>query len=114
MVVEPPSVLGIGSGAATSIGLYDVVPSEATPTDLTEDVYEVCACACFFLFFFYLAELEFQEIPVPPPAQPKVSPGGSGLTAVALYDYQAADDDEISFNPDDVITHIEQVFPFDF
>lgn len=26
-----------------------------------------------------------------------------------MYDYQAAADDEISFDPDDVITHIEQV-----
>ncbi|KAF2356518.1 SH3 domain, partial [Trinorchestia longiramus] len=32
-----------------------------------------------------------------------------GLTAYALYDYQAADTDEISFDPDDVITHIEQI-----
>lgn len=28
---------------------------------------------------------------------------------VAMYDYQAAADDEISFDPDDLITHIEQV-----
>ncbi len=26
-----------------------------------------------------------------------------------MYDYQAAADDEISFDPDDLITHIEQV-----
>ncbi|XP_050049319.1 drebrin-like protein B isoform X1 [Dermacentor andersoni] len=32
-----------------------------------------------------------------------------GLKARALYDYQAADDTEISFDPDDVITHIEQI-----
>lgn len=32
-----------------------------------------------------------------------------GLRAKALYDYQAADDTEISFDPDDVITHIEQI-----
>lgn len=31
------------------------------------------------------------------------------LTQVAMYDYQAAADDEISFDPDDIITHIEQV-----
>lgn len=31
------------------------------------------------------------------------------LTQVAMYDYQAAADDEISFDPDDTITHIEQV-----
>ena len=33
----------------------------------------------------------------------------SALVAVALYDYQAGADDEISFDPDDVITNIEMV-----
>lgn len=33
----------------------------------------------------------------------------TGLSAIALYDYQAAADDEISFDPDDIITHIEMV-----
>lgn len=33
----------------------------------------------------------------------------TGITAIALYDYQAAAEDEISFDPDDKITHIEQV-----
>ncbi|EFA13430.2 Drebrin-like protein [Tribolium castaneum] len=33
----------------------------------------------------------------------------TGISAVALYDYQAAADDEISFDPDDIITHIEKI-----
>lgn len=33
----------------------------------------------------------------------------TGVKAIALYDYQAAADDEISFDPDDIITHIEQI-----
>ncbi|GLG93236.1 Src substrate cortactin [Gryllus bimaculatus] len=33
----------------------------------------------------------------------------TGYTAVALYDYQAAAEDEISFDPDDVITNVEMV-----
>ncbi|KAL5273073.1 HCLS1 family protein [Megaselia abdita] len=33
----------------------------------------------------------------------------TGIKAIALYDYQAAADDEISFDPDEVITHIEMV-----
>lgn len=33
----------------------------------------------------------------------------TGIKATALYDYQAADDDEISFDPDDIITHIEMI-----
>ncbi|XP_055531766.1 src substrate cortactin isoform X2 [Wyeomyia smithii] len=32
-----------------------------------------------------------------------------GVQAIALYDYQAAADDEISFDPDDRITHIEMI-----
>lgn len=35
--------------------------------------------------------------------------GSTGLTAVAIYDYQKQDDDEISFDPDDIITNIDQV-----
>ncbi|GBP37824.1 Drebrin-like protein [Eumeta japonica] len=32
-----------------------------------------------------------------------------GLTARALYDYQAADETEITFDPGDIITHIDQI-----
>ncbi len=34
---------------------------------------------------------------------------GSGLTAIALYDYQATDIDEISFDPNDLITDIVKI-----
>lgn len=33
----------------------------------------------------------------------------SGPSAIARYDYQAAADDEISFDPDDIICNIEMV-----
>ncbi|KAG8194249.1 hypothetical protein JTE90_024578 [Oedothorax gibbosus] len=36
-------------------------------------------------------------------------PECSGMSAVALYDYQAADSDEISFDPDDIIINIEMI-----
>ncbi|XP_030580739.1 drebrin-like protein A [Archocentrus centrarchus] len=35
--------------------------------------------------------------------------GGQGICARALYDYQAVDDTEITFDPDDIITHIEML-----
>ena len=35
--------------------------------------------------------------------------GGGGISAIALYDYQAMAEDEISFDPNDVITNIEMV-----
>lgn len=37
------------------------------------------------------------------------SPEAELLKAVALYDYQAVDDTEISFDPGDTITHIDQI-----
>jgi cortactin len=42
-----------------------------------------------------------------PPADNK--PVEGGLTARAVYDYQATGEDEISFDPDDIITNIEQI-----
>uniref|UniRef100_A0A1L8E5W7 Putative drebrin n=1 Tax=Nyssomyia neivai TaxID=330878 RepID=A0A1L8E5W7_9DIPT len=36
-------------------------------------------------------------------------PTEAGLRAVALYDYQAADETEINFDPGDVITHIDRI-----
>jgi len=39
------------------------------------------------------------------------SPDSYGLCAVALYDYQAADETEISFDPGQIITHIDQIDP---
>lgn len=38
-----------------------------------------------------------------------LSPDDPGIIAYALYDYQAAAEDEISFDPGDVITHIEMI-----
>ncbi|ROT80611.1 putative src substrate cortactin, partial [Penaeus vannamei] len=40
---------------------------------------------------------------------PEAQDEGMGITAFALYDYQAADTDEISFDPDDIITNIEMI-----
>ena len=41
--------------------------------------------------------------------QESTSGESAGLTATALYDYQAADFDEISFDPDELITDIEMI-----
>lgn len=41
--------------------------------------------------------------------QLEAPPDGTGLSAIALYDYQAADSDEITFDPDDIITNIEMI-----
>ncbi len=44
--------------------------------------------------------------PLAPPAHPMAD---TGITAVTLFDYQAADTDEISFEADEVITSIDMV-----
>ncbi|XP_060643645.2 drebrin-like protein isoform X1 [Anolis sagrei] len=41
--------------------------------------------------------------------QQNVNLEGKGLCARALYDYQAADDTEISFDPENIITNIEMI-----
>ncbi|XP_052773189.1 drebrin-like protein isoform X2 [Mya arenaria] len=45
------------------------------------------------------------DVPNPEPAAPE----GKGLCCIALYDYQASDDTEVTFDPDDVLTHVEQI-----
>lgn len=49
------------------------------------------------------------EIATAIPEQEEKSPEAELLRAVALYDYQAVDDTEISFDPGDIITHIDQI-----
>lgn len=39
----------------------------------------------------------------------EVHASGSGQTAIALYDYQAAEENELTFDPDEIITDIEQI-----
>ncbi|XP_045190273.2 drebrin-like protein B isoform X2 [Mercenaria mercenaria] len=43
------------------------------------------------------------------PQQPTHPGSDQGICATALYDYQASDDTEITFDPDDIITQIEQI-----
>ncbi|KAM8973131.1 drebrin-like protein isoform 2-T2 [Pelodytes ibericus] len=73
---------------------------ERTPTPQPdEDLYEE-------------PPVESNVYEAPPQEEPVYESGideERGLCARALYDYQAADDTEISFDPDDLITHIEMI-----
>eukprot|EP00794_Sanderia_malayensis_P005307 gene5307-5976_t len=44
-----------------------------------------------------------------PAVEESQAPTQQGLTARALYDYQASDETEITFDPNDIITNIEQI-----
>ncbi|XP_019365259.1 PREDICTED: src substrate cortactin-like [Gavialis gangeticus] len=50
-----------------------------------------------------------QSAPCPEEAENVYEVDIAGICAVALYDYQGEGDDEISFDPNDTITHIEMV-----
>lgn len=52
---------------------------------------------------------ELPQEPVLAAAAPPQQIESHGLTARALYDYQAADESEITFDPGDMITNIEQI-----
>lgn len=54
-------------------------------------------------------EIETKEVETYEDEETEITLEDTGLIAVALYDYQAAAEDEISFDPDDVITHVEMV-----
>ncbi len=49
--------------------------------------------------------------PPPPPEEAEAGGGGLGICATALYDYQAADETEISFDPGQRITNIDRIDP---
>ncbi|NWW95459.1 HCLS1 protein, partial [Rhynochetos jubatus] len=52
---------------------------------------------------------DYEELLPEEPSQSQPHQGDPGTCAVALYDYQGDGDDEISFDPEDTITHIEMV-----
>lgn len=56
-----------------------------------------------------IEQLKNDELPAEEEQQFVLSPDDPGLIAYALYDYQAAAEDEISFDPGDIITHIEMI-----
>lgn len=59
---------------------------------------------------------EYEELSEPQQPPSQLSDGENdyedltyGLKAKAIYDYQGEADDEISFNPDDIITNVEKI-----
>nr|XP_057933972.1 src substrate protein p85-like [Doryrhamphus excisus] len=87
------------------MGVYDEVTSE----DVGEEYEEVVPAPPLVEY----GNDEYEEVAAaPPPAWPATGDYedlSGGVHAKALYDYQGEDTDEISFNPDDVITDIEMI-----
>ncbi|KAL0979413.1 hypothetical protein UPYG_G00184760 [Umbra pygmaea] len=106
IVDEPPQSECVGEQEATPV-------QEAVPEEEWSDEVKVTAAP-------------MQHARAPDPAQNNTyeeptqqeenlydaaveEPADRGVCARALYDYQAADDTEISFDPDDIITGIEMI-----
>lgn len=88
---------------------------EQIQSNRQQNVIQVCN---FFIIYFW--DFYFQEEPIVKTQESDYTAEeiqeyqedeivDTGLTAIALYDYQAAADDEISFDPEDIITHVETV-----
>lgn len=52
---------------------------------------------------------EVSEDPAPVEERTQSQSQSTGNTAIALYDYEASAEDELTFDPDDVITNIEMI-----
>ncbi|KAF4525126.1 hypothetical protein B566_EDAN005068 [Ephemera danica] len=82
------------------------LPMEQAPVASDEAAYQAQAAAAAALTDG-MAEMQYSTAT---PVQPSTLPDDDlGLRARALYDYQAADATEISFDPDDLITHIDMI-----
>merc|ERR1739838_41537 len=85
------------AAAAEEDAIYEDAGQEA------EGIYEECGQA---VAIEEENPYECMEQSTPAAAAPAAS---GGLRAKALFDYQATDSDEITFDPDDIITEIEQI-----
>ncbi|KAL3994625.1 Repeat in HS1/Cortactin family protein [Acanthocheilonema viteae] len=92
---------------------YDLVPGDnavPSPAPVTQSLLETTT---MHNEGHEVSPLERELSKIAAVSDPLSSPthplGSTGLTAVAIYDYQKQDDDEISFDPDDIITNIDQV-----
>ncbi|CAB3402840.1 unnamed protein product [Caenorhabditis bovis] len=91
---------------------YDVVPEYTPEPEPVKTALSNISEPPAYISSQYDIPPEIQEEPKAPQIDQYDFPPAveaTGLTAKALWDYQAADDTEISFDPDDIIEEIEQV-----
>ncbi|XP_074837842.1 drebrin-like protein isoform X2 [Carettochelys insculpta] len=105
----PPASLVPGSGdAAVRDAGYRAAPSVAQPQVEEEALYEEPPDESA-VYEEPPTQLEDAKYEYATEYQQRPDLAGKGLCARALYDYQAADDTEISFDPENIITNIEMI-----
>ncbi|CAD6192530.1 unnamed protein product [Caenorhabditis auriculariae] len=103
---EPSYELRNAKNSAHHIDQYDLVPDYEFLGSKTPNLSPPSTLYDFVPSEEIVQSQKAVQDPLSPPPHPLAA---GGLSAVALYDYQKQDDDEISFEPDDVITNIEQI-----
>ncbi|VDK63825.1 unnamed protein product [Gongylonema pulchrum] len=113
----PTAAAAVATGAAREGALagnrYDVVPGDDVPPPAPTSQPPPMRFSGVHIERYDEPPLEAAQVtttvpqgdPLSPPTHPL---GSTGITAVAIYDYQKQDDDEISFDPDDIITNIDK------
>ncbi|XP_074415063.1 drebrin-like protein isoform X2 [Zonotrichia albicollis] len=92
---QPGRDSGYSSGVPGSHGEENLYEEPPEPAAIYEEPPQEPAADAKYDY-----RVEYQEPP---------DLAGKGLCARALYDYQAADDTEISFDPENIITNIEMI-----
>ncbi|XP_054145173.1 drebrin-like protein isoform X2 [Melozone crissalis] len=92
---QPGRDSGYSSGVPGSQGEENLYEEPPEPAAIYEEPPQEQAADAKYDY-----RVEYQEPP---------DLAGKGLCARALYDYQAADDTEISFDPENIITNIEMI-----
>ncbi|XP_058676140.1 drebrin-like protein isoform X3 [Ammospiza nelsoni] len=92
---QPGRDSGYSSGVPGSHGEENLYEEPPEPAAIYEEPPQEQAADAKYDY-----RVEYQEPP---------DLAGKGLCARALYDYQAADDTEISFDPENIITNIEMI-----
>lgn len=120
-LAPPEAFSGSGENGAVAESVPEIVQSVPTPTEHQEQIYSNIPEEQIYSNSDVIQQ-EATNHAQPEPAQinPAALAGNEDydlseyiedtkVQAIALYDYQASAEDEISFDPNDIITHIEMV-----
>lgn len=122
-LAPPEAFSGNGENGAVAESIPEIVQSVPTPTEHQEQIYSNIPEEQIYSNSDVIQQ-EATNHAQPESAPAQINPAAlagnedydlseyiedTKVQAIALYDYQASAEDEISFDPNDIITHIEMV-----